>query len=147
MRIAVFGTGAVGGYFGGRLAQAGEEVTFIARGEHLQALRSHGLRVDSLKGDFVVQPAQATDDPAQVGVVDAVLVGVKAWQVTEAAQAMRPMVGPDTFVVPLQNGVEAPVSGSFGRPARVGRALQDYQLHRRAGPHPPRRARTIHRLW
>jgi 2-dehydropantoate 2-reductase len=108
MRIAVFGTGAVGGYFGGRLAQAGEEAIFIARGEYLRALRSHGLRVDSLKGDFVVQPVQATDDPAQVGVVDAVLVGVKAWQVTEAAQAMRPMVGPDTFVVPLQNGVEAP---------------------------------------
>jgi 2-dehydropantoate 2-reductase len=108
MRIAVFGTGAVGGYFGGRLAQAGEEVIFIARGEHLQALRSHGLQVDSVKGDFVVQPVQATGDPAQVGVVDAVLVGVKAWQVSEAAQAMRPMVGPDTFVVPLQNGVEAP---------------------------------------
>jgi 2-dehydropantoate 2-reductase len=108
MRIAVFGTGAVGGYFGGRLAQAGEEVIFIARGEHLQALRSHGLQVDSVKGDFVVQPVQATDDPAQVGVVDVALVGVKAWQVPEAAQAMRPMVGPDTFVVPLQNGVEAP---------------------------------------
>jgi 2-dehydropantoate 2-reductase len=108
MHIAVFGTGAVGGYFGGRLAQAGEEVIFIARGEHLQALRSHGLQVDSIKGDFLVQPVQATDDPAQVGVVDVVLVGVKAWQVPEAAQAMRPMVGSDTFIVPLQNGVEAP---------------------------------------
>jgi 2-dehydropantoate 2-reductase len=90
------------------LAQAGEEVIFIARGAHLNALRAHGLRVDSLKGDFIVRPAQATDDPAHVGAVDAVLVGVKAWQVTEAAQAMRPLVGPDTFVVPLQNGVEAP---------------------------------------
>jgi 2-dehydropantoate 2-reductase len=108
MRIAVFGAGAVGGYFGGRLALAGEEVVFIARGEHLQALRTHGLRVDSPKGDFVVQPVQATDDPAQVGVVDVVLVGVKAWQVPEAAQAMHPLVGPETFVVPLQNGVEAP---------------------------------------
>ncbi|MEJ2557445.1 MAG: 2-dehydropantoate 2-reductase [Anaerolineae bacterium] len=108
MRIAVFGTGAVGGYFGGRLAQAGEEVIFIARGEHLQALRSHGLQVDSAKGDFVVQPVQAADDPAQVGVVDVVLLGVKAWQVSEAAQVMRPMVGPDTYVVPLQNGVDAP---------------------------------------
>jgi 2-dehydropantoate 2-reductase len=107
MRIAVFGSGAVGGYFGGRLAQAGEEVFFIARGEHLQAIRDHGLRVDSLEGDFVVQPAWASDDPAQVGVVDVVLVGVKAWQVPEAAGAMGPMVGPDTFVVPLQNGVEA----------------------------------------
>lgn len=108
MRIAVFGTGGVGGYFGGRLAQAGEAVIFIARGRHLQAMREQGLRVDSLKGDFVVQPVQATDDPAEVGPVDVVLVGVKAWQVTEAAQAMKPMVGPDTCVVPLQNGVEAP---------------------------------------
>jgi 2-dehydropantoate 2-reductase len=107
MRIAVFGTGAVGGYFGGRLAQAGEEVVFIARGEHLQAIAAHGLRVDSFKGDFVVQPAQATDDPEQVGEVDVVLVGVKAWQVAEAAKAIQPMVGPDTLVVPLQNGVEA----------------------------------------
>jgi 2-dehydropantoate 2-reductase len=108
MRIAVFGTGGVGGYFGGRLAQAGEDVVFIARGRHLQALREHGLRVDSIKGDFSLQPVQATDDPEQVGVVDAVLVAVKAWQVSEAAQAMRPMVGPATMVVPLQNGVEAP---------------------------------------
>jgi len=108
MRVAIFGTGGVGGYFGGRLAEAGEEVVFIARGEHLQALRTRGLRVESLKGDFVVQPVQATDDPGQVGVVDAVLVGVKAWQESEAAQAIRPMVGPASFVVPLQNGVEAP---------------------------------------
>ncbi len=107
MRIAVFGTGAVGGYYGARLAQAGEEVIFIARGEHLSAIQEHGLRVDSIKGDFVVQPAEATDDPAQVGAVDVVLVGVKAWLVPEAAEALRPMVGPDTFVVPLQNGVEA----------------------------------------
>jgi 2-dehydropantoate 2-reductase len=108
MRIAVFGTGAVGGYFGGRLAQAGEDVVFIARGEHLQAMRSNGLRVDSIKGDFVVKPVTATDDPAQAGTVDVVLVGVKAWQVPEAAKAMRPMIGPDTLVVPLQNGLEAP---------------------------------------
>jgi len=108
MRIAVFGTGAVGGYFGGRLAQAGEEVVFIARGEQLRALRERGLRVDSVEGDFALYPVQAAGDPTQVGNVDVVLVGVKAWQVTEAAQAMRPLVGPETFVVPLQNGVEAP---------------------------------------
>lgn len=108
MRIAIFGTGGVGGYFGGRLAQAGEDVVFIARGKHLQALRAHGLRVDSIKGDFVVQPVQATDDPTQIRLVDVILVGVKAWQVPEAVEAMRPMVGPQTFVVPLQNGVEAP---------------------------------------
>jgi 2-dehydropantoate 2-reductase len=108
MKIAVIGTGAVGGYFGGRLAQAGEDVTFIARGAHLQAIQASGLRVDSVKGDFLVQPAQATSRPEDVGVVDCILVAVKAWQVLEAAQAARPMVGPQTFVVPLQNGVEAP---------------------------------------
>jgi len=108
MRIAIFGVGGVGGYFGGRLAQAGEDVVFIARGAHLQALQAQGLRVESVLGDFVVQPVQATDDPTQVGVVEAVLVGVKAWQVSEVAEAMRPLVGPTTCVVPLQNGVEAP---------------------------------------
>jgi 2-dehydropantoate 2-reductase len=74
----------------------------------LRALRERGLRVDSLEGDFVVRPVEATDDPAQVGPVDVVLVGVKAWQVEEAARVMGPLVGPQTFVVPLQNGVEAP---------------------------------------
>jgi len=108
MRIAVFGAGGVGGYFGGRLAQAGEDVVFIARGDHLKAMVTHGLRVDSAKGDFVVKPVKATDDPGQAGIVDVILVGVKAWQVTNAAEAMRPMVGPETFVLPLQNGLEAP---------------------------------------
>ncbi len=110
MHIAVFGTGGVGCYFGGRLAQSKQsEVTFIARGAHLQALREFGLRVKSIKGDFVVHPAQATDNPAEVGPVDVVLVGVKARHVNEAAQAMHPMIGPETFVVPLQNGVESPM--------------------------------------
>lgn len=108
MRIAVFGAGGVGGYFGGRLAQAGEDVVFIARGDHLKAMLTHGLQVDSVKGDFVLKPVKATDDPAQAGIVDVILVGVKAWQVTNAAEAMRPMVGPETFVLPLQNGLEAP---------------------------------------
>lgn len=108
MRVAVFGAGAVGGYFGGRLAEAGEDVVLIARGEHLRALQRHGLRVESIAGDFSVDPVEATDDPKAVGVVDAVLVAVKAWQVPEAARAMRPLVGSDTFVVPLENGVEAP---------------------------------------
>ncbi|HEU4870759.1 MAG TPA: 2-dehydropantoate 2-reductase [Pyrinomonadaceae bacterium] len=107
MRIAVFGTGGVGGYFGGRLAHAGEDVTFIARGEHLRAIRDNGLRVDSQLGDFVVLPAKATDDVNEIGEVDLVIVGVKAWQVPEAARAIKPLVGPDTSVLPLQNGVEA----------------------------------------
>lgn len=108
MRIAIFGTGGVGGYLGGRLAEAGEDVVFIARGEHLRAIQATGLRVDSILGDFVVHPAQASDNPAEVGPVEVVLVGVKAWQVGEAAQVIRPLVGPHTFVVPLQNGVDAP---------------------------------------
>lgn len=107
MRIAVFGTGGAAGYFGARLAQSDEDVTFIARGKHLEAIRKNGLRVESVKGDLIIQPAQATDDPAQVGIVDVVLLGVKAWQVTEAANAMRPMVGETTCVLPIQNGVEA----------------------------------------
>ena len=108
MRIAVVGAGGVGGYFGGRLAQAQEEVVFIARGEHLRALQTRGLQVASIKGDFLIQPVQATDDFAAAGVVDAVLVAVKAWQVSEVARQMRPVLGPETFVVPLENGVEAP---------------------------------------
>jgi len=107
MRIAIFGAGGAGGYFGAQLARAGEDVIFIARGEHLQAICTHGLRVETPKGEIVIQPAQASNDPAQVGVVDAVIVGVKAWQVTETARALEPMIGPNTFVVPLQNGVEA----------------------------------------
>ena len=107
MRIAVFGAGGIGGYLGGRLAQAGEEVAIIARGEHLKAIREHGLRVDSIKGDFVFRPSIATDNPAEVGPVDVVILGVKAWQVPEAAEGLRPMIGQETCVLPLQNGVEA----------------------------------------
>jgi 2-dehydropantoate 2-reductase len=107
MRIAVFGTGGAGGYFGAQLAQAGEEVVFIARGDHLEAIRTQGLRVETPRGEILIAPAQASDDPARIGIVDAVIVGVKTWQVLEAAQAMKPMIGPETFVVPLQNGVEA----------------------------------------
>jgi 2-dehydropantoate 2-reductase len=108
MKFAIFGTGGVGGYFGGRLAEAGEDVTFIARGEHLAAIRKNGLAVESLAGNFRVLPAKATDDPASIGPVDAVVVAVKAWDVKAAAAAMRPLVGPETVVIPLENGVEAP---------------------------------------
>lgn len=110
MRIAIFGTGGVGGYFGGRLAQiepTGVEVTFIARGEHLRAIKAHGLKIESRTGDFVVSPAKATDDVSDIGEVDLVVVGVKAWQVPESARAMKPLVGSKTTVLPLQNGVDA----------------------------------------
>ena len=108
MRILIYGAGGAGGYFGAQLARAGEEVIFLARGAHLQAIKQNGLRVDTPEGEIVIQPAQATDDPADVGKVDVVILGVKAWQVSEAAAAMRPVIGPDTLVVPLQNGVDAP---------------------------------------
>ena len=108
MKVAVFGTGAVGGYFGARLAEAGHDVGFIARGRHLEAIRAGGLRITSTKGDVLIAPAAASDDPRAIGVVDLVLVGVKAWQVPEAADAMGPLVGADTAVLPLQNGIEAP---------------------------------------
>lgn len=107
MRIAVFGVGGAGGRFGAFLARAGEETVFLARGAHLRAIREGGLVVETPEEEIRVRPAVATDDPAQAGTVDAVLLGVKAWQVPDAARALAPMLGPATFVVPLQNGVEA----------------------------------------
>jgi 2-dehydropantoate 2-reductase len=107
MRVVVYGTGGAGGYFGAQLALSGQQVIFIARGEHLKALRTNGLRLETPNGDTVIRPVEATDDPARVTGADVVLVGVKAWQVPDAAQALRPLIGRGTFVVPLQNGVEA----------------------------------------
>lgn len=106
MRIAVFGTGAVGGYFGGRLAAAGEDVSFIARGAHLAALQRDGLRITSPKGDVHVA-VTATDDPAAIGPVDVVLFTVKLYDVEASAARLQPLIGPDTVVITLQNGVEA----------------------------------------
>jgi 2-dehydropantoate 2-reductase len=107
MRICIFGTGAVGGYFGGRLAAASESVTFIARGRTLDALCKRGLRIESPGGDLELDDIEAKDDPAAVGEVDAVIVGVKAWQVSGAAETMTPLIGEETVVLPLQNGIEA----------------------------------------
>jgi 2-dehydropantoate 2-reductase len=107
MKVCIYGTGAVGGYFGGRLAQAGHDVTFIARGRHLDAIRANGLSVQSINGHFTIHPATATDRPDQVGSVDVVLCCVKSWQVSEAAASMGSFIGPETVVIPLQNGVEA----------------------------------------
>ncbi len=107
MKIAIFGTGGVGGYFGGRLAQAGHDVVFLARGPHLAAIQQNGLRVESIAGDFVIAPARATDDPHAVGEVDVIIVATKAWDVPAAAHALHPMIGARTVVLPLQNGVDA----------------------------------------
>ncbi|HLW88433.1 MAG TPA: 2-dehydropantoate 2-reductase [Terriglobales bacterium] len=105
--FAVVGAGGVGGYFAAVLARAGYSVSVIARGAQLEAIRQGGLRVGSAKGDFTVAVAKASDNPEDVGQVDAVILAVKAWQVTEAATTMRPLLGPLTKVLPLQNGVEA----------------------------------------
>jgi 2-dehydropantoate 2-reductase len=122
MRIAIMGSGGVGGYFGGLLARAGEDVTFIARGKHLHAIQMGGLRVESVHGDFNIVPAQATDSPAEVGQVDAILVATKTYQLVEAARASRPMLGPGTAVVPLLNGVDAAdrLAAILGQEAVVG---------------------------
>ena len=107
MRIAVVGAGGVGGAFGAALAKAGADVTFIARGAHLAAMKSKGLKVESPRGDTHLVPTQATDDPKTVGPVDVVLFCVKLWDVESAGAAIKPMVGKDTAVIPLQNGVDA----------------------------------------
>ena len=122
MRIVVIGVGGVGGYFGGRLVQAREDVVFIARGETLQALRTKGLKVESVKGDFALPSIQVTDDPKQVGPADAILLAVKSWQVPEMIDVLRPIIGPETFIVPLQNGVEAPgqLADAFGKERVLG---------------------------
>ncbi|MDP3719055.1 MAG: 2-dehydropantoate 2-reductase [Acidobacteriota bacterium] len=107
MKIAIFGSGGVGGYFGGRLAAAGDDVTFIARGAHLAALQQGGLHIESPSGALHLPTVQATDDPAQVGPVDVVLFAVKLYDVDAAAATLKPMIGPNTVVITLQNGVEA----------------------------------------
>jgi len=124
VRFAIYGVGGVGGYFGARLAEAGHDVVFIARGAHLQAMRDSGLRVDSLGGDMVVDPVNATDDPADIGTVDAVVLAVKTWQVAECAESIKPMLGPDSLVVPLQNGIDAPdvLAGVLGAEHVLGGA-------------------------
>jgi 2-dehydropantoate 2-reductase len=107
MRIAVIGTGGIGGPYGASLAKAGADVTFVARGAHLAAMRENGLRVEGDRGETLVQPAQATDDIAGIGLVDYVLLCVKLWDVESAGEQIRPIVGPETAVVPLQNGVDS----------------------------------------
>jgi 2-dehydropantoate 2-reductase len=108
MRIAVVGAGGVGGGFGVALAKAGADVTFIARGAHLAAMKSNGLRIEGGRGETHLVPTQATDDPKTVGPVDYVLFCVKLWDVESAGEHIKPLVGPDTAVIPLQNGIDAP---------------------------------------
>ena len=139
MRIAVIGAGAVGGYFGGRLAEAGNDVVFLVRGKTLEALRAGPLRVKSINGDFEVK-VRATNDPADIDSPEAVLIAVKAWQVPDAAEAIRKMRGENSVIIPLQNGMEAPqqlaailgddrVAGGLCR--IVAEALEPGQIHHR----------------
>lgn len=108
MRIAVIGAGGVGGAFGAALAKAGTDVTFVARGAHLAAMQKDGLRVEGGRGDTLISPCQATDDPASIGPVDIVMFCVKLWDVESAGERIKPLIGPDTAVITFQNGIDAP---------------------------------------
>jgi 2-dehydropantoate 2-reductase len=122
MKIAIMGTGGVGGYYGGLLSQKGQEVIFIARGAHLQAIRKKGLQVKSVHGDFLVSPAKATDNPSEVGPVDLILFSTKTYDTDTAAQAIKPMIGQETVVVPLQNGIDTAerIGAYVGKEPMVG---------------------------
>ena len=123
MRIAVMGAGGVGGYFGGRLAQAGNDVVFIARGRHLDALRSKGLALKSPTGDATLK-VTAVDDPAAAGPVEVVLFAVKLWDTEAAAERLQPLLAKGGVVIPFQNGVEsvARISAVLGAERVLGGA-------------------------
>jgi 2-dehydropantoate 2-reductase len=107
MRIAVIGTGGIGGPYGASLAKAGADVIFVARGAHLAAMRENGLRIEGDRGETHIRPAQVTDDIASIGTVDVILFCVKLWDVEPAAEQLRAIIGPQTAVIPLQNGIDA----------------------------------------
>jgi 2-dehydropantoate 2-reductase len=124
MRFAILGSGAVGGYYGARLARAGHDVTFIARGPHLRAIRDRGLQIRSpMLGDFTIK-APAEEDTAKVGVVDVVLYAVKAYDNPTALPFVKPMIGPSSTVLTLQNGVDSvsELAAVVGEQAVVGGA-------------------------
>lgn len=122
MRIAVMGSGGIGGYFGARLAKAGHEVTFIARGRHLAAIRENGLTVESGLGEIRLPQARATEDPATVGPVDLVMIGVKLWDTEQAARQILPLAQAGAAVVSFQNGVQKDdiIRGVVGDKALLG---------------------------
>ena len=138
MKIAMMGSGGVGGFFGGRLAKAGHDVTFIARGAHLAALREQGLTIENEpQGNIHVAKVKATEDPASVGPVDLVIVSVKLWDTEAAAKQVKPIVGPQTAVLSLQNGVikddimRRVFGEAAGTPCRPGRVRGDRRAQRR----------------
>jgi 2-dehydropantoate 2-reductase len=117
MKIAAMAAGAVGGYFGARLAADGHDVFFIARGANREAMEKNGLKIESVHGDLHLPKVNVTDDPKTVGPVDVVLFAVKLWDTEKAAELTKPMVGPNTRVITVQNGVDsverlAPILGA-----------------------------------
>jgi 2-dehydropantoate 2-reductase len=122
MRIAVIGTGGIGGPYGASLAKAGADVTFVARGAHLAAMRENGLRIEGDRGETNIRPVQATDEIASIGTVDVVLSCVKLWDLEHVAEQIRPIIGSQTAVIPLQNGVDAAerLIGVLGREPVMG---------------------------
>ncbi len=124
MRIAAMAAGAVGGYFGARMADAGHDVFFIARGPHLAAIKKNGLKIESVHGNLRLPKPNVTDDPAKVGPVDIVLFAVKLWDTEQAAEAARPLLGPDSRLITFQNGVDSldRISAVLGADRTVGGA-------------------------
>lgn len=124
MRIAAMAAGALGGYFGARMAAAGHDVFFIARGAHRDAIAKHGLKIESVHGDLHLPKPNVTDDPAKVGPVDIVLFAVKLWDTETAAAAARPLLGPDSRLITFQNGIDSVdrISGVLGAERVVGGA-------------------------
>ena len=128
MRIAVMGTGGMGGFYGGKLALTGQDVTFIARGAHLAAMQKHGLRLEGPDGAFTIEPTKATDTPATIEEpVDVVLFCVKLYDAPAAAELVRPIVGDDTMIVSLMNGIDGPerVARILGKGHMIGGAAYD----------------------
>jgi 2-dehydropantoate 2-reductase len=141
MRIAVIGAGGVGGAFGAALANAGADVTFVARGAHLKAIRENGLRVEGGRSPTLIKPAQATDEPATIGPVDFVMFCVKLWDVETAGAAIKPLIGPVTAVIPLQNGIDSaerliPILGAravMGGVAQISATIAEPGVIRQTG--------------
>lgn len=143
MRIAIIGAGGIGAPLGASLAKAGEDVAFLARGAHLAAMRDNGLRIEGDRGETIIRPVQATDDPATIGAVDLVLFCVKLWDVESAGEQIRPLIGSETAVIPLQNGVDAserlvPILGAshvLGGVAKVTGSIVAPGVIRQSGKH------------
>ena len=141
MKIAVIGAGGVGGTFGAALAKAGADVWFLARGAHLDAINANGLRITGGRGDTVIAPAQATEDPGVIGHADVVLFCVKLWDVESAGERIRPLIGPNTAVITLQNGIDAherliPILGApaiMGGVAQVSATIESPGVIRQTG--------------